>query len=187
MGWWHREELRYSYHLYFSWEYASIGGFDVLRPVLTASRPSQTIAQMGPLSMSERGTHQLRGPAVAFLGTIYMLTGDKALVEWFVGQVLVMLLEVLLRRADKLHGCELISGTHVSYNRLPCCAPRPFDLPTPLESGDDVANKPTLAGEGLVSVLNVLMVLEWLTIVDQKQLAYLNAIWLDSNESIDNC
>ena len=25
---------------------------DVLRPVLTASRPSQTMAQMGPLSMS---------------------------------------------------------------------------------------------------------------------------------------
>lgn len=29
-------------------------GINVLRPVLTASRPSQTMAQMGPLSMSVR-------------------------------------------------------------------------------------------------------------------------------------
>ena len=32
-----------------------LGGFDLLRPVLTASRPSQTMAQMGPESMSVKG------------------------------------------------------------------------------------------------------------------------------------
>lgn len=32
---------------------------DVLRPVLTASRPSQTMAQMGPLNMSMEKVRQL--------------------------------------------------------------------------------------------------------------------------------
>ena len=74
------------------------------RPVLTAERPSQTIAQMGPLSMSFVGLVsdqiKLRRP---------LLTGDQPLVERFIRQVLIMLLQVLLGRCDEFHGNELIS------------------------------------------------------------------------------
>ena len=38
-----------------------------------------------------------------------LLTGDQPLVEGFVREVLVMLLQVLLGRCDEFHGNELIS------------------------------------------------------------------------------
>lgn len=71
----------------------------VLRPVLTASRPSQTMAQMGPLSMSVRVdaavSLALFSKRRTHSGALGCHTGNEALVEGFVGQVFVVLLEVL--------------------------------------------------------------------------------------------
>ena len=75
------------------------------RPVLTASRPSQTIAQMGPLSMSV--ALAVNSVAERFSRVQVELTGDKALEEGLVREVFVMLLKVLLARADELHGDKL--------------------------------------------------------------------------------
>ena len=41
-------------------------------------------------------------------------TGNKALVERLVGEVLVMLLEMLFRWADKFHGNKLVAASSVS-------------------------------------------------------------------------
>src|SRR3569833_1253906 len=57
-GWWRREGLREDGCVSVreiqrgSPVAPGVGGRNVPRPVLTASRPSQTMAQMGPLSMS---------------------------------------------------------------------------------------------------------------------------------------
>ena len=42
-------------------------------------------------------------------------TGDEALEERLVGQVLVVLLKVLLGGLDKLHGGELVAGATVRF------------------------------------------------------------------------
>jgi hypothetical protein len=47
-GWWHREELEVVSGVMENGE----GGVNILRPVLTASRPSQTMAAIGPLPIS---------------------------------------------------------------------------------------------------------------------------------------
>ena len=41
-------------------------------------------------------------------------TGYEALVEGLVREILVMLFEVLFRRRDKFHGCELVAEAKVS-------------------------------------------------------------------------
>lgn len=38
----------------------------------------------------------------------FLHTGDKALVEWFVGEVFVVLLKVFLGGCDEFDGCELV-------------------------------------------------------------------------------
>lgn len=87
------------------------------RPVLTASRPCQTIAQTGPLPMSGCGAsvsvRSLRPRAVPGRacrvrgGVCGSRTGDEALEEGLVFQVRVVLLEVLLGRGDELDGRQL--------------------------------------------------------------------------------
>lgn len=113
-----------------------------------------------------------------------MRTGNEALVEWLVGQVLVVLLEMLFRGADKLNGCELVSAFQISHECLPYWASEPIDIPTLLESGDDVPNESTLPETGLAFFFSF-----WLpkrqAELHERQLAYLDAIWLDSNESDD--
>lgn len=118
--------------------------FGVLRPVLTASRPSQTIAQMGPLSMSRENEYELHSSNVGFY-RVWVLTGDEAFVEGLAGQVLIVLLEVLFRRADELHSYELISVSQISYDTCQSGASGPNALPALLKSGNDVANESSLS------------------------------------------
>jgi hypothetical protein len=95
------------------------------RPVLQASRPSQTMATMGPLNMS--------GDISTCSGCIgSTLTGDKALEERLVGEIGVVLLEVVLGGGDHLQGDELVA--------------------TLLKALDDVANKATLGMSELLSI-----------------------------------
>jgi len=78
----------------------------VPRPVLTAERPSQTMAQMGPLSISGNGYYsQMRNYSKV---PNPKLTSDETLVERLVRQILVVLLEMFLRGRDQLHRCELV-------------------------------------------------------------------------------
>ncbi len=81
---------------------------DVLRPVLTASRPSQTIAQMGPLSMSMEGISGFRRAKCP------RHTSNEAFVEGLICEILVVLLEVLFRRGYKLHSRELVTFHRIS-------------------------------------------------------------------------
>lgn len=60
-----------------------------------------------------------------------LLTCDKALEEWLLGEILVVLLEVFLGGRDHLQSNELVSPL--------------------LESADDVADKATLDAIGLDS------------------------------------
>ena len=72
------------------------GSLHVLRPVLTASRPSQTMAQMGPLNMSVEEVSRCAPAYVTHIGNLGQLrTGDEALVERLVREILVVRLEVL--------------------------------------------------------------------------------------------
>jgi len=80
--------------------------FFVPRPVLTAERPSQTMAQMGPLSISGNGYYSRICKYSILLNP--KRTSDEALVERLVRQILVVLLEMLLRGRDQLHRCELV-------------------------------------------------------------------------------
>lgn len=101
----------------------------ILRPVLTASRPSQTMAQMGPLSISGKSSK------LAFLlegdssGIFLVLPSDQSggdskrtkgdtrrtshqsLEKWLFREILVVLLQVFFRRRDELDGSKLISDT----------------------------------------------------------------------------
>ena len=75
-----------------------------VRPVLTTSRPSQTIAQTGPLAMSV----VLSQPSVLQLSSHRtQRTGNETLEEGLVAQVGVVLLEVLLGGRDELDGRQL--------------------------------------------------------------------------------
>ena len=73
------------------------------RPVLQASRPSQTMATIGPLSMSALVSILL------FLLSC-SLTCDETLKEWLVGEVGVVLLKVLLGWGDHLDGNHLVAS-----------------------------------------------------------------------------
>lgn len=72
------------------------------RPVLTASRPSQTMAQIGPEPMSNSHIRQHSIISVWLLLFLLLLsrgdhlTGHQTLEERLGAQVLVVLLEVLL-------------------------------------------------------------------------------------------
>ena len=96
------------------------------RPVFTAERPSQTMAQIGPLSMSSMYEHILQR-AYWDVGK-HGLTSYKAFVEGFVGQILIMLFEMILGRCDKLHSYEFITNDKVSfrscYRRAKKCCPK---------------------------------------------------------------
>jgi len=91
---------------------------DSQRPVLQASRPSQTIATMGPLSMSEYlvsngcASHKL------------LHTCNETLEERLRGEIFVVLLKMFLGRRDHLQGYQFVSSL--------------------LESGHDVSNKSAL-------------------------------------------
>jgi adenylylsulfate kinase-like enzyme len=77
----------------------------ILRPTLQASRPSQTIAQMGPLSMS--GVMCL---AQAISGwQTWRRTSNKTLEKGFVREIFVVLLKMLFRRRDQLHRNEFVA------------------------------------------------------------------------------
>lgn len=78
---------------------------NVLRPVLTASRPSQTMATMGPLNMSESisiGSVRHRKARV-----VERLTGNETGEERLLGEIGIVLLEELTRRRDQLQSGEL--------------------------------------------------------------------------------
>ncbi len=79
-----------------------------------------------------------------FIGAIGHHTGDQALVEWLLGEILIVLLEVLFRRCDELHGDKFVATRRMSllgWERRICLD---IDIPTLLEAGDDVSNEPTL-------------------------------------------
>lgn len=75
---------------------------------------------------------------VRFVGT--GRTGNKTLVERLVGKILVMLLEMLFRWADKFHGNKLVAAFSISSRT----SRRAIDLPSLLKSGDDLSNESTL-------------------------------------------
>lgn len=83
-----------------------------------------------------------------------------------------MLLEVLLSWGDQLDGSKLVT-------KLCQCSTLEkgflLDIPTGLESGDDWANESTL-----------IMISNWILVSLCLSLAYLDTIWLDSNEAIHN-
>lgn len=89
------------------------------RPVLTASRPSQTMAATGPEPMSGA-----MSAGVGLWDSCAARTGNEGREEGLVAQVGIVLLEVLLGGSDKLDGSELEAAV--------------------LEAGDDVANEATL-------------------------------------------
>ena len=63
-----------------------------------------------------------------------------------------------------------------------------FDIPSLLKSRDDIANESTLLRAGLAIGHGVRLSLKTEDLRSpQKPIAYLDAIWLDSNESMDNC
>ncbi len=70
-------------------------GTIILRPVLQASRPSQTMATMGPLSMSV-------SLASAPDSMESYLTSDETLEERLLLKILIMRLEMLLGGRDHL-------------------------------------------------------------------------------------
>lgn len=78
-----------------------IGG-NLLRPVLTTSLPSQTMATTGPLSMSSSMSVYLN-----MCCWREQLTSDEALEERLLREVLVVGFEVLLGGRAHLHGNEL--------------------------------------------------------------------------------
>ena len=72
---------------------------------------------MGPLSISE--SCQSSNPVtLCEVRRDRGRTGNKALVERLVGEVLVMLLEMLFRRADKFHGNKLVAASSISSLQL---------------------------------------------------------------------
>lgn len=83
---------------------------NILRPVFTASRPSQTIAQMGPLSISTLGVSTSGSYAKReFPYCRRYRTGNEAFVEGLVRQILVVLLEVLFGWCDELYSCQFVA------------------------------------------------------------------------------
>ena len=78
------------------------------------------------------------------------LTGDEALEERLVREVLVVLLEVLLGGRDHLDGDELV--TKDISSRLLILR---VSVPSLLETADDIANKSTLQRDQLDSKCSV--------------------------------
>ncbi len=79
-----------------------------------------------------------------FIGAIGHHTGDQALVEWLLGEILIVLLEVLFRRCDELHGHKFVATRRMSLLGWERRISLDIDIPTLLEAGDDVSNEPTL-------------------------------------------
>ena len=77
------------------------------RPVLTTSLPSHTMAQTGPLAISYPITSVQGGYKT--IAKLQVRTADETLEEGLVAQVLVMLLEMLLRCCHELDSDELVS------------------------------------------------------------------------------
>ena len=72
-------------------------------------------------------------------------TCDEALEERLVGQIFIVLLEVLLGRSDQLDCCKLVTARCVSPNVLLINTDCTMDhLPTLLKARDDVADESTL-------------------------------------------
>lgn len=93
----------------------------VLRPVLTASRPSQTMAQMGPLSMSgnipvSKNVASLKVDMWSSSrgGFRQRLTCNEALEKGLVGKIFVVFLQVLLGGRRQLDGGEFIARERIS-------------------------------------------------------------------------
>ena len=83
------------------WEARGLVAPSSMRPVLTTSRPSHTMAQTGPLAMSVSGSVR-----VNFSQALAIRTCDETLKEWLVAQVGVVLLKVLLGWRHELDGGE---------------------------------------------------------------------------------
>lgn len=88
-------------------------------------------------------------PRIPHFGVSYHVksrrTCDETLEERLVGQIFVMLLEVLFGRSNELDGCKLVTAGCVSLHILSIDKGRTMDhLPTLLKARDDVANKSTL-------------------------------------------
>ena len=88
----------------------------ILRPVLTASRPSQTIATIGPLNMST--DHQRLPSTLDPMAS--QRTSDEALEEGLIAQVFVMFFQMLLGGGDHFDGGELVATGYVS-RLIPFC------------------------------------------------------------------
>ena len=107
-----------------------------MRPVLTTSRPSHTMAQTGPLAMSVSGSVR-----VNFSQALATRTGDETLKEWLVAQVGVVLLKMVLGWRHELDGREF----ETVFDQQPIIIRGyAFDLPSLLEAADDLADKATL-------------------------------------------
>ena len=111
------------------------------RPVLTASRPSQTMAQMGPEFMSGAlsawicfafsccSAGSWRGRQGLLESGVSVRTGDQTGEEGLASEISVVLLEVLLAGSAELDGSELEAAV--------------------LEAGDDGTNEATLGAESV--------------------------------------
>lgn len=72
-------------------------------------------------------------------------TCDETLEERLVGQIFVVLLEVLFGRSNELDGCKFVTAGCISLHILSIDKGRTMDhLPTLLKARDDVANESTL-------------------------------------------
>ncbi len=70
------------------------------------------MAQMGPLSISE--SCQSSNSVICEVRWDRGRTGNKTLVEGLVGKVLIVLLEMLFRWADKFHGNKFVAASSIS-------------------------------------------------------------------------
>lgn len=123
---------------------------DIPRPVLTASRPSQTIAQIGPLNMStiivSASLTVCNLQCVVICG--WRRTCDEALEKRLVGQIFIVLLEVLLGGSDELDCSKLVPVNRISLEIHSIDTDCTMDhLPTLLKARDDIADKSTLYAE----------------------------------------
>lgn len=92
-------------------------------------------------------------PRILHSGVSYYVEGshtcDETLEERLVGQIFIVLLEVLFRRSHELDCGKLVAANCVNLDILSVDADCTTDhLPTLLETGDDVANESTLYARG---------------------------------------
>lgn len=116
---------------------------NVLRPVLTASRPSQTMATMGPLNMSAFN-QQVALLDIRIATVVERLTGNETGEERLLGEVGIVLLEELTRRRDQLQSGELEAIDYRMVSIILNTAYQWCNSPTGLEARDDGSNEATL-------------------------------------------